>query len=112
MAVTLSPVPTASEHLVLAVVRDAAHERAQDDLIDLVRAVLAEQAQHAEDLLDRVVGSLFHVGLSIDTATGQPAELARERMSDALQRLDDTIHEIRDHIFRSQRPGSGHGAAW
>jgi len=41
----------------------------------------------------------------MDTAAGQPAELARERISDALQRLDDTIHEIRDHIFRSQRPG-------
>jgi len=112
VAVTLSPVPTASGHFVLAVVRDATHERAQDDLIDLVRAVLAEQAQHAEDLLDRVVGSLFHVGLSMDTAAGQPAELARERISDALQRLDDTIHEIRDHIFRSKHPGSGHGAAW
>ena len=112
VTVTLSPVPTAGGHFVLAVVRDATHERAQDDLIDLVRSVLAEQAQHAEDLLDRVISSLFHVGLSIDTAAGQPAELARERISDALQRLDDTIREIRDHVFRSQRPGSGHGAAW
>ena len=112
VTVTLSPVPTANGHFVLAVVRDATHERTRDDLIDLVRGVLAEQAQHAEDLLDRVVGSLFHVGLSMDTAAGQPAELARERISDALQRLDDTIHEIRDYVFRSQRPGSGHGAAW
>jgi anti-anti-sigma factor len=110
--VTLSPVPTASGHFVLAVVRDATHERAQDDLIDLVRGVLAEQAQHAEDLLDRVVDNLFHVGLSMDTAASQPLELARERIGDALQRLDDTIHAIRDHVYRSQRPGSGHGAAW
>jgi len=112
VTVTLSPVPTASGHFVLAVVRDATHERAQDDLAGLVRGVLAEQAQHAEDLLDRVVGSLFHVGLSMNTAASQPTELARERISDALQRLDDTIHEIRDHVFRSQRPGSGHGATW
>ncbi len=112
VTVTLSPVPTASGHFVLAVIRDATHERGQDDLIDLVRGVLAEQAQHAEDLLDRVVRSLFHVGLSMDTAAGQSAELARERIGDALQRLDDTIHEIRDHIFRSHRPGSGHGTAW
>ena len=110
--VTLSPVPTASGHFVLAVVRDATHERAEDDLIDLVRGVLAEQAQHAEDLLDRVIGSLFHVGLSIDTAASQPAELARERISDALQRLDDTIREIRNHVFRSRRPDSGHGPTW
>jgi anti-anti-sigma factor len=110
VTITLSPVPTATGHFVLAVVRDAAHERAQDDLIELVRAVLAEHAQHAEDLLDRAVGSLFHVGLSVDAAAAQPAELARERISEALQRLDDTIHEIRDHVFRSRRPGSGHGA--
>ena len=112
VTITLRPVPTASGHFVLAVVRDATHERAQDDLAGLIRAVLAEQAQHAEDLLDRVVGSLLHVGLSLDTAAGQPAELARERISQALQRLDHTVHEIRDHVFRSQRPGSGRGAAW
>ena len=112
VTIALRPVPTASGHFVLAVVRDATQEHWQDDLADLVRAVLAEQAQHAEDLLDRVVGSLFHVGLSLDTAAGQPAELARERISQALQRLDNTVHEIRDHVFRSQRPGSGHRAAW
>jgi anti-anti-sigma factor len=111
VTVTLSPVPTASGHFVLAVIRDATHEGGQDDLIDLVRGVLADQARHAEDLLDRVTGSLFHVGLSMDSAASQPAEVARERISDALQRLDDTIHEIRDHVFRFQRPGS-HGTAW
>jgi anti-anti-sigma factor len=107
--VTLSPVSTASSHLVLAVIRDAAYTRAQDDLTDLVRAVLTEQVQHTEELLDRVVGSLSHVGLSVETAEGQPAELARERISDALQRLDDTLHEIRRHVFRSRRPSGGHG---
>ena len=80
--------------------------------MDLVHGVLAEHAYHAEELLDRVAGSLFHVGLSIDKAAGQPAELARERISDALQRLDDTIHEIRDHVFRFRRPGSGGGPPW
>jgi len=45
------------------------------------------------------------VGLSLDEAAGQPAELARERISQALRRMDDTVHEIRDHVFRSQRPG-------
>jgi anti-anti-sigma factor len=107
VTITLRPVPTASGHFVLAVVRDASRERAQDDLAGLVRAVLAEQAQHAEDLLDRVVGSLFHVGLSLDAAAGQPAELARERIGQALQRLDDTVREIRGHVFRSREPGSG-----
>jgi anti-anti-sigma factor len=112
LRITLRPVPTASGHFVLAVIRDATHEQAQDDLVGLGRGVLAEQAQHAEDLLDRVVGSLFHVGLSLDAAAGQPADLARERIGQAVQRLDDTVREIRGHVFRSQRPGSGHGAAW
>jgi anti-anti-sigma factor len=105
--ITLDPVPTASGHFVLAVVRDATHEHGQDDLTSLVRAALAQQAQHAGQLLDRVVGSLFHVGLSLDRAADQPAELARERISEALQRLDDIIHEIRDHVFRSPGPDGG-----
>jgi anti-anti-sigma factor len=110
VTITLSPVPTASGHFVLAVVRDATHEHWRDDLTGLIHAVLAEQAHHAEELLHRVVGSLFHVGLSLDEAAGQPAELAQERISGALQRLDDTIHEIRAHVFRSRHPGGG--AAW
>jgi anti-anti-sigma factor len=107
VTITLRPVPTASGDLVLAVIRDATHEWAQEDLVGLVRAVLTEQAQHAEDLLDRVVGSLFHVGFSLDAAAGQPAELAQERIGQALQRLDDTVREIRGHVFRSRKPGSG-----
>jgi anti-anti-sigma factor len=107
VTITLSPVPTASGHFVLAVVRDATHEHWRDDLAGLIDVVLAEQAQHAEELLERVVGSLFHVGLSLDHAAGQPAELAQERISGALRRLDDTIHEIRHHVFRSWRPGGG-----
>jgi len=112
VTITLSPVPTATWQFVLAVVRDATQEHRQDDLTDVVHGVIAEQAHHAGELLDRVVGNLLHVGLSIDTAAGQPAELARERISDALQRLDDTIQEIRDHVFRFRRPGSGGGLPW
>ena len=107
VTITLNPVPTASGHFVLAVIRDATREYWQDDLTGLVRAALAQQAQHAGQLLDRVVGSLFHVGLSLDRAADQPAELARERISEALQRLDEVIHEIRDHIFRSLGPDGG-----
>jgi len=107
VTITLSPIPTASGHFVLAVVRDATHERWQDDFTGLVRSMLPAQVQHAEELLDRVVGSLLHVGLSLDKAAGQPAELAREQISEALQRLDDIIYQIRDHVFRSPREGSG-----
>ncbi|HUA31604.1 MAG TPA: PAS domain S-box protein [Streptosporangiaceae bacterium] len=107
VTITLNPVPTASGHFVLAVIRDAKHEYWQDDLTGLVRAALGQQAQHVGDLLDRVVGSLFHVGLSLDQAADQPAELARERIGEALHRLEEIIHEIRDHVFRSPRPDGG-----
>ena len=72
VTITLSPVPTATWQFVLAVVRDATQEHRQDDLTDVVHGVIAEQAHHAGELLDRVVGNLLHVGLSIDTAAGQP----------------------------------------
>jgi PAS domain S-box-containing protein len=108
VTITLSPVPTASEHLVLAVVKDVTQARRRDDLASLVRAATAEQAQHSQELLERIVGSLFRAGLSMQTAAGQPADVAREHISEALQRLDETIHEIRDHVFRSQGHRSRH----
>jgi len=111
VTITLSPVPTASGHFVLAVIRDATHERWQHDVTDLIRGALAEQAQHTAGLLDRVVGGLFHVGLSLNAAAGQPAELARDQITQALQRLDDMIHEIRDHAFRPPHPDGG-GPPW
>ena len=99
VAITLSPVPAADGCFILAVIRTAAEARHHDDLTDLAQAAVAEQARHAHDLLDRVVHSVFHVGLSVQAAAGLDAETAGERLTDALQRLDDTIHEIRDHIF-------------
>jgi hypothetical protein len=64
------------------------------------------EAKLSRELLDRVVASLFHAGLSLQSAASLPADVARERIGDALRHLDDTVHEIRDHIFRSQPPDS------
>jgi PAS domain S-box-containing protein len=106
VTITLAPVPTASGYLVLAVVRDAAHAQHGDDLTALLSAVAAREAELSRELLDRVVASLFHAGLSLQAATHLPTDVARERISNALHHLDDTIHEIRDHIFRSRPPGA------
>jgi len=106
VTITLSSVPTASGHFILAIVKDAAQARRRDDLASLVKAAAAEQAQQSQELLERVVGSLFRAGLSLQAAAGLPPEVARERISEALQRLDDTIHEVRDHVFRSRGHGS------
>jgi PAS domain S-box-containing protein len=98
--VSLSPVPTATGHLTLAVVRDGTQIRQHDDLVGLARAAAAaQQTQHTPELLDKVVGSLFHVGLSLQAAIGLPHRIARQRITEALQHLDDTIQEIRRHTF-------------
>jgi len=102
--ISLSPVATATGHLILAVVHDATDIRRREDLADLARASVAEQTQRGQELLDRVVRGLFQVGVSLQGAAELPREVARERIADALRQLDETIHDIRDHAFsmRSQ----------
>jgi anti-anti-sigma factor len=95
--ISLSPVPTASEDFVLVVIREAAEPRRQADLADLARGAAADQG--GKDLLDRVVHRLFQVGLSLQAASGLPGDVARGRLADALDQLDDVISEIRDYAF-------------
>jgi anti-anti-sigma factor len=104
--ISLSPVPTASETFVLAVIRDATETRRREDLSDLARGA-ADQSQVTRDLLDRVTHHLFQVGLSLQTAAGLPGDVLRERLADALDQLDDVIHEIRDYAFTSGGDGDG-----
>jgi anti-anti-sigma factor len=107
VTITLSPVPTANRHFIMAVVRDATRATRPADLLSLARAAASDHHKYSEELLDRVVSSLFHVGASLQAAAGQPAQVASERITDAVHRLDDVIHEIRDHVFRSRASGSG-----
>jgi anti-anti-sigma factor len=115
--ISLSPVPTATGHFVLAVIRDAAQDRRREDLADLARAAVAEHTRRDQELLDRVVHGLFEVGLSMQAAVDLPSEVARERITQALRQLDDTIHEIRDYAFSASArqppadPASSNGAA-
>jgi anti-anti-sigma factor len=95
--ISLSPVPTATENYVLAVIRDATWAPRRDDLADLARGAVTGQAQLTRDLLDRVVRHLFQVGLSLQAAADLPGEIARERITGALDQLDEVIHEIRDY---------------
>lgn len=104
VTITLSPVPTASEHFILAVVRDATQAARRDDLASLAWAVAAEPEHEADTLHDRIVSALFHVGLSLQAAEHQSADVARERIADALARLDQVIHDLRDHLFRRGTP--------
>ncbi len=97
--ISLSPVPTASETFVLAVIRDATQLERRNDLADLARDVATVKG--SSDLLDRVVGQLFQVGLSLQTAAALPAGVVRERLAAALDELDAVIREVRDYAFTS-----------
>ena len=107
--ISLSPVPTATEHYVLAVIRDATEAGQRDDLADLARSVAAGPPQLASNLLDRVVQHLFQVGLSLQAAADLPGETARERLGEAMDRLDEVIQEIRDYAFTAEETGDGPG---
>jgi anti-anti-sigma factor len=106
--ISLSPVPTASETFVLAVIRDAAELERRNDLLDLAHGAVAGQPQVTSDLLDRVVHRLFQVGLSVQAASGLPGDVARKRLAEALDQLDDAILEIRTYAFERSAPlGTG-----
>jgi anti-anti-sigma factor len=109
--ISLTPVPTATGHFVLAVIRDATEARRRQDLADLARAAVAEHTRRDQELFDRVVQSLFRVGLSLQAAADLPSELASERITDALRELDDTIRDIRGYSFAPPSPGSAPGPA-
>jgi anti-anti-sigma factor len=102
--ISLTPVPTATGHFVLAVVRDATEARRREDLAQLASAAVAERAGRDQELLDRVAQSLFRVGLSLQAAADQPSVLARVRIADALRELDDTIRDIRSYAFSPPSP--------
>jgi len=98
--VSLSPVTTATGRFILAVIRDVTEDQPRADLADLAHAAAAaDDARRGRELLSQVVDGLFRVGLSLQAATGLPDEVAVQQIADALRTLDDTIREIRDHVF-------------
>ncbi len=103
--ISLSPVPTATGQFILAVIRDATEARRREDLADLARAAVADHTRRDRELLDQVVDGLFQVGLSLQAAVDLPREVARERITEALDQLDDTIQEIRAYAFSPASEG-------
>ncbi len=93
--VSLSPVVTGTGHFILAVIRDVTEDRSQVVPADAA----ADDARRGRELLTRLVDDLFRVGLSLQTAADVPHEAARQRISGSLKILDDTIRQIRDHVF-------------
>ena len=91
---------TAAGTFTLAVIRDVTQARKLADLADLARAAAAaRQAHDGQELLDSVIASLYHVGLSRQAAADLPGGAASQGIAEALQHLDDTIRQIRDTAF-------------
>lgn len=101
LQVSLSPVPTTTGQLTLAVIRDLTHPRPRADLAALARAIAAGQETSGPELLDRITSGLYRVGLTLHEAESLPYEQAARRIDAALGELDDLIREIRDCVFSS-----------
>jgi signal transduction histidine kinase len=74
----------------------------------LRRAALQEDRERiARDLHDSIIQDLFAIGLGLQTAMGHidhDTETVRTRISDAVDRLDDTIGALRRYIFDLRPP--------
>jgi anti-anti-sigma factor len=70
-------------------------------------------AAYAEDLLGLTVDSIFNVGLILQAAIDLPPDVTAQRITDALQRLDGAVQEIRNHVFaeRGRRVEPGRAEA-
>lgn len=101
--VSLSPLAVEGTPLFIAVVRDVTERRrAEARIADAEREleVIGERERIARDLHDTVIQDLFATGMSLQATLRRiddPA--AAERISDAIDGLDDTIRRIRTVIF-------------
>ena len=104
--VSLSPVATATGRFVLAVIRDTTHDQPGADLAESgPRGRGRNDARRGRELLGRVVGRPPGYRPEPAGRDGLPHDLAVQQIADALQRLDDTIREIHDHVFAAPPPG-------
>jgi PAS domain S-box-containing protein len=95
--------------LTLAAVRDQREvEHVEQRMIDATRRrILAEEHERiARDLHDRIIQSLFALGMDLEAGLAIPETDQSDRISRAVDTLDDVIRAIRDVIFdvRRNRP--------
>jgi hypothetical protein len=58
--------------------------------------------QVSQDLLEGIIRNLFHAGLSLQAALDAANEADRPHIMEALRHLDQTIRDIRDHVFTAR----------
>lgn len=101
--ISLTPIDTSAGSLTVAIVRDVS-DRVNADL-DAAEAryeleLTSERERIARDLHDTIIQELFATGMSMQAVLGRVNDdLARERLSRAIDSLDDCIRRIRTVIF-------------
>jgi signal transduction histidine kinase len=92
----------AAQAAVTLVLAEARHEQGR-------LAVYEDRDRIARDLHDLVIQRLFATGMQLQGAMRTPGldDGVRERMSRAVDEMDETIREIRQTIFALHEPSSG-----
>lgn len=73
-------------------------------------ALLEERDRIARDLHDHVIQGLFGVGLTVESLRDGCDHAQDARLAEVVERIDDTIRQIRTTIFRLQDQGVAGGA--
>ena len=100
--ISLSPLETAGQRLVIAIVRDVTERRkaAAELMAAHEQLALADDRERiARDLHDTVIQRLFAVGLSLQGAMSRASPDLAGRLQTAIDEIDDTIRDIRSAIF-------------
>jgi PAS domain S-box-containing protein len=100
--ISLSPLPTADQTLVIAAVRDITERRMVEE-----RALAAERElgqledreRIARELHDTVIQRLFATGMALQSMASQLPDEQGQRIEQAVDDLDETIREVRTAIF-------------
>lgn len=71
----------------------------------------ADQAARIGGLLDSVARNIFSVGLMLEAAVGLPRDAA-QRITEALDRLDDVVRDVRDHVRAERSQAIGPDRPW
>lgn len=72
---------------------------------------IEDRAARAEELLVRTADTISNVGAIVRDEIHEPSDVTVLRITEALDRLDGIIREIRDHLFAERVHGGGPGVA-
>jgi hypothetical protein len=72
----------------------------------------ADPAARTGELLDVAVASIFDAGLTLQAAVDLSPDVAVQRITETLRRLDDVVRETRDHVLAGRGERVEPGLAW